>query len=309
MEALAARALHRHHATVPAAIVADLSSDATRTAQANLRAANECRRLLAAFHDADVPVLFVKGLTLSQLAYGDATVKMSSDIDFLVEPSSLPAVAGILATLGYSLDAADMEVGSAAYERMHRHAKDVPWRNRAGITLEPHTRLTDHPDLIPAIGMASPRQEVGVLPGVSLPTLAREDLFAYLCVHGASSAWFRLKWVADLVGLIGSDGAEAERLYRLAVRQGAGRAPAQALLVASRLFGLPLPERLRAELCADPANRALARMALRQISDEREPTARPLGTLTIHLSQLLLRKGLRFKTSEARRQVAQVLAR
>ena len=41
-----------------------------------------------------------------------------------------------------------------------------------------------------------------------MPTLADEPLYAYLCVHGASSAWFRLKWIADLNALLAGRTAE-----------------------------------------------------------------------------------------------------
>ena len=51
--------------------------------------------------------------------------------------------------------------------------------------------------LLRQVGLGSPTQEVAVLDG-SLRTLGDKELFAYLCVHGASHCWFRLKWLADL---------------------------------------------------------------------------------------------------------------
>jgi hypothetical protein len=56
-----------------------------------------------------------------------------------------------------------------------------------------HSRLADSPELIPAIGAGSPHQKVEVVPGIVLPTLAADELFPYLCVHGALSAWFGVK--------------------------------------------------------------------------------------------------------------------
>lgn len=50
--------------------------------------------------------------------------------------------------------------------------------------------------------MESARQLVEVACGIELPTLARDEPSAHLCVHGASSAWFRLKWITDLAALI-----------------------------------------------------------------------------------------------------------
>jgi len=77
-----------------------------------------------------------------------------------------------------------------------------------------------------------------VAPGIRLPTLARDEQFAYLCVHGASSAWFRLKWISDLAGVLhGQSGEMIERLFERSQALGAERAAGQALLLADRLFG------------------------------------------------------------------------
>ena len=67
---------------------------------------------------------------------------------------------------------------------------------------------------------------------------------------------------------------------------------------------LPCPA-LRETIAADSRARWLFRLALRQLAGKAEPvepTARPGGTLRIHLSQFLLLPGLSFKTSELVRQ-------
>ena len=75
-----------------------------------------------------------------------------------------------------------------------------------------------------------------------LRTLGEEDLFTYLCMHGALHWWNQLKWLADIGALLAAarDGA-AGRLYRAAENRGAGRAAAQAMLLCQRLLGVPLP--------------------------------------------------------------------
>ena len=75
-----------------------------------------------------------------------------------------------------------------------------------------------------------------------LRTLGEEDLFAYLCMHGALHWWNRLKWLADINALLAAapeDGVE--RLFRAAEARGAGRAAAQAMLLCRRLLGRPCP--------------------------------------------------------------------
>ena len=308
VQGLVAQALYRSGGTPPTAIATEISDDAAAIAQANLRAFDECVELAKLFHEASIPILFVKGLSLSALAYGDPFVKMSADLDILVEPSEIEAAATILRDRGYhQVVPADP---CADIGKWHGRHKESIWVNDdAGVALELHSRLADHPALIPGIGIASPRQDVKLGHGRVLPTLNGEDLIAYLCIHGASSAWFRLKWIVDLVALIHADGRMPEEIYRSTLGRGAGRAPAQAFLLAHRLSLLRLPEILRRQLEADLPTRILVQVALAQLLTMREPLRRPFGTAWIHLSQPLLVPGLGFKISEVARQATEIFDR
>jgi hypothetical protein len=289
-----------------------LSSDAVNVGAANLRAAAESQRLLSAFDRVGLPLLFVKGLTLAVLAYGTIATKSGVDIDVLVDRQHLEQASALLQELGYRL------VQPTSIDKLpvwHDLRKESTWLkdDRGRLQIDLHTRLADSPQLIPTLGLNSPRQPVEVAPGIELPTLAEDELFAYLAVHGSSSAWFRLKWISDLAATIhGKPAEELERLYRRSQELGAGRAPAQALLLADRLFEslceVPALKRL---LERDGRNRWLCRIAYRGLvgaPEPREPTSRPLGTAAIHASQFLLLPGPAFKLSELARQVRTALA-
>jgi hypothetical protein len=199
-----------------------------------------------------------------------------------------------------------------ALRSWHERRKESVWGKDGGLPLELHTRLADNPQLIPSITVGSPTQSVDVAAGIRLPTLAVDELFAYLCVHGASSAWFRLKWIADLAAILdGLPPAELERLHDRSLQLGAGRASGQAMLLADRLFGTLGESSLRSELERDSRIRWLAESASRQLAgrtDPREPTTVPLGTWRIHLTQFLLKPGPRFKLGEIVRQARDALA-
>ena len=99
----------------------------------------------------------------------------------------------------------------------------------------------------------------------------------------------------------------AERLYEKARSLGAGRAPAQTLLLSECLFGLPLPAGLRKELERDRVNAMLARITMRELQQEHTPAERRLGTLPLHLIRPLLVSGWRSKLSEIKRQLQDVV--
>jgi hypothetical protein len=278
-----------------------LAAEAAAIAQESLRAGLASRRLLELFDSAGIPLLFVKGLTLGALAYGNPALKSAIDIDILIDPADLHEASELLRECGFALVAPKASAGDADLERWHRHWKESVWASGPpALQLDLHTRLADNSRLIPAINIRSPTQLVGVGHGLQLPTFATAELFAYLAVHGASSAWFRLKWISDFAGFVHRSGANVEHLYCRSQELGAGRAAGQALLLANELFGsLEDQPALRRELRRDKATVRLFHTALRLVAGEpAEPTERLWGTWPIHRSQLALMPGAGFKLSE-----------
>ena len=309
VQRLVQRCLWELRAAVPIEVASELAEDSAVIAKYNLRAARQSGLLLQAFNGAGIPLIFVKGLTLSKLAYGDAFVKMSDDIDVLVPGDTITDSATVLNRLGYSLVIpAPRELDD--FRRWHRTRKESVWRSPDGLSLELHSRLADSPHLIPGVGVASRVQQVEVAPGIALPTLARDELFAYLCVHGASSAWFRLKWITDLAAFVhGCSAEEMERLYERSQQLRAGRAAAQALLLAARTFQTTASGELERKLARTFVNCKLANAAWRQMHRVREPTETRFGTASIHITQLFLLPGSAFKLRELARQVSDVISR
>lgn len=311
VEAFAWKALADSQVEVPADVEAELSGFAGRIVARQLEAAASCRDLLERFADANIPLLFLKGLTLAALAYQNPALKSSIDIDLLIDPADLGAAARILREAGFALTTPSDSPGDNTLLAWHRGWKESVW-TRGALQVDLHTRTADHPRLIPSIDVHSPRQMVDIGNGIVLPTLPRDELFAYLAVHGASSAWFRLKWIADFAAFLTDPGAaELNRLYRRSQRLGAGRAAGQALLLADDLFGsLQTSPKLRAQLRADRAIVALERAALELLTGESiEPTERRFGTFAIHRTQLSLLPGVGFALSELARQVKQKFIR
>jgi hypothetical protein len=290
---------------VPAETADALTEDAASIAADNLRCIVEARALRAEFDDAGIDLLFVKGLTLGAIAYPNPLLKMGWDVDLLIDAAQLDGAVAALRKRGYRLA---IPRRAAALARWHRRRKESVWAREDGVYVELHTRLADNAALIPSITVHSSRCEVEVAPGISLATLAPDELFAYLCVHGASSAWFRLKWITDLAALLhGAGEHEIERLYRRSQELGAGRAPGQALLLADRLYATLNECGLKGRLARDRGVRRLTGMALNQLIRSHEPTEVRLGTARIHLSQLLLLPGVGFKIGEIGRQAGDVL--
>lgn len=293
---------------VPPTVSRLLREDREASTAVNLQAALACRALAHALaQEAPLPFLFIKGLTLSSLAYGDPFLKVSNDIDLLVLPEDVSRAAAILARLGYR----PIEPGSAAdIPRWHRRMKESVWKSAGGLPVELHTRLNDHPAIMAEVTARTPSLLVDITPDLRLPTLPEPLLLAYLCVHGASSGWFRLKWVADLFALLSSKAAdEITALHQQASQWQADRAVGVGLLLCRLLFDLPLSAEFEDRLKRNGATIVAVNAALAQLEAAQEPTDRPLGTVGIHLSQLLLGPGWTFPFREGWRKAQELTVR
>jgi len=282
----------------------ELLEEAKSIARDNLLAVAAAARLSEEFNRRGLKLLFLKGLTLGSLVYPNSMLKMSTDVDVLVDANEIEAAERCLESLGYERDGTPR-----TQSRRAAAAKEWSWVGRDGVVIDLHVRLTDNPALLPKVGVrSSSTQNVEVSPGIVLPTLQREELFAYLCVHGTWSAWFRLKWVADLAALLHRCGTdEIRNLYRDAQAHQAGRCPDVALLVVENLFGPLVPGDLLTRAARDPLARLLAGLSIRELVQVREPLERPLGTLAIHFAELFVERGFAFPIHELRRQFSSLL--
>lgn len=279
---------------LPSEAAARLASDATKIARNGLALASEAIRLQGLFDSAGLTALFLKGTTLAKLAYGNIAIKHAWDIDLLVAREDLGRATSVLHNAGYERflpppdfsDRQFLDWAEFAHESIFRHAM-------RGISVELHWRLAENPNYRSGRAIQGKARSVEVSPGHSLKTLADEDLFSYLCLHGAHHGWSRLKWLGDLAAwLVSKDADDIECLYREAKARGAGRAPDQALLLCEWLLDLPLPARLQS-IRSGRATRWLASIALNAMAGggTRQIEDRKFGNLQIELSQFLLADG------------------
>jgi hypothetical protein len=167
-------------------------------------------------------------------------------------------------------------------------------RPGSNLPVELQWRAADNPTLLEGVSARSPAQEVALGDGLVVRTLASDDLFAYLCVHGAYHFWSRLKWLADLNALLAARGADLRRLYRHAQTIGAGLCAGQALLLCRSLFDLPLPPDIVAEL---KATRRIARLVDIALDAMTQPvfSNKPVRAVSAGLyAQFLFGQGPRF---------------
>jgi len=301
---LAHEALQSGGIDCPAAVAKELSRRAQRIFQKNLSLATETVRLQRAFEAAQIPALVLKGVALAQLAYGSLTAKHARDIDFLVPPEHAEVGLQLLEREGYALSSPAERLGDAQRRALVRYAREAELVQRdSKMLVELQWRAANNPLLLEGVDARSAMQSVALSGGVSIRTLAPDDLFAYLCVHGAQHAWSRLKWLADLNALVATNAADIAQLYRHAQKIGAGLCAGQALLLCQHLLALSLPAGIADEIQADKRVQRLAAIALAAMTARRTETEADAGFLGVTRSvgtQFLLGQGWRFYAAQCR---------
>jgi hypothetical protein len=302
-------ALRQAGVATPPNITAALRSYADRAVRESLRHAAEAIRVQRAFAQAGCRGAFLKGVTLALLAYRHAGVRHAGirhakDIDLIVPAEELAAACACLRAAGYRQVRPAAELSETQWALWRRYSKDIAWHHEArGIELELHWRLTEHWWLLPGLPDLPALQRIELNATDAVETLSAPDLFAYLCVHGATHAWCRLKWLADVNALIAEAPEELlEQYYRSAKAAGSHRAVGQALLLCAKIFALRLPTGVAAELQHSWVVRILARIALlgmtrggaqTEIYDQR------FGSTLIAASTLLLPTTFRSRVAAA----------
>jgi hypothetical protein len=204
------------------------------------------------FDAAGIRALFIKGSSLELLAFGELGLKSAHDIDMLIDRADFMAASEVVGAAGWIRMVPPVNLRDDLLDPFLDHCKDAIFVHEVnGIHLELHHRLGWH-EALDQVGAGSPRQEVELLPGKTVPTLANEDLFIYLAIHGASHQWGRLKWLTDVAGLLTRFTTdEIDALHAAACRRGAGQVTGQTLSLCHDLLGTALSPALRAELVAD----------------------------------------------------------
>jgi hypothetical protein len=290
---------------VPPEIARAIGAQAAMLVRQNLAAAREAVRLQRLFDDADLRVLFLKGASLAVLAYGNLGLRSSKDIDLLVSPETLELATVLLARAGYRRFEPAPDISETQLRLLMPLRKDLGFiHEETGLQIELHWRLFLNAHAMDeASVMAAPR--LARLTGtMGLRTLGEEDLFTYLCMHGALHWWNQLKWLADIGALLAAapEGG-AERFNRAAEARGAGRAAALAMMLSQRLLGVPLPGPFMTTLSESPTMRWLEATALNAMSagrGEREPRDVRFGTTRGSLSAFLLGHSWRYRLAELR---------
>jgi len=143
-----------------------------------------------------------KGPLLSQLIYGDPTVRFSHDIDILVDKNNMDAINQVLLGAGYSnTDNAKWPDNKDQIKILIDSIHHLGYRhNQHGLMVEIHWTLSiTLPVRLPVLQkVISINKKEEIICGRKIMTFSPEFNLLYLIIHGSKHGWQRLKWLVDI---------------------------------------------------------------------------------------------------------------
>jgi hypothetical protein len=245
-------------------------------------------RIAGRFHHQGFTWMVFKGTTQAAQFYPDPAWRSSADIDLLVPPSEFGRALDALVEMGFVASYPPVPRRGIFRHMILAAVRDVMLvaPDNPADSIELHKRLFfaggRHADALALpVGRGSmPMPEMG------------PDLAFYLIAHGALSYWVRLKWLVDLVPLLGRLGDD--ELAAIRVRAHSARsehAVAASLLLLRMLFPFvalgPLDDWLETMRSSRPVHRRL-RLYARALGSDGGEGRSPLNDAWMMLGAAIL---------------------
>jgi len=147
-----------------------------------------------------IEVIAFKGPILSQVAYGDITLRQYADLDILINEASLFEAASLLSKSSYTSPSPITLLKDKNFLALNN---DFNFFTDKNIHIEIHWKLIrEKIALNRNFKIYSNTKSVVSLNGQEVNTLSMEMLLVYLSLHGSKHAWERIEWINDLYFLI-----------------------------------------------------------------------------------------------------------
>jgi hypothetical protein len=246
----------------PPEVVTRLKQLSTGTARQALTHAADQIALMKVLAAANVDVMAVKGLVLSQRLYGGLGHRHVGDIDLLIRPSDAGRADAALQATGLVRFRPDIPLTPLRLKKFVQLKPEFEYyRVSPPLRLELLWRLEG----LPEDCGAWPRAVACRLGGHEMRTLPPDLDALYLLQHGARHGWFRLFWLVDAAFLLRDSTLDWNQLMARARELQVEPSLLQAAALAEDLLGVPRPAALVPAAAERRAIDALCAEARRQI--------------------------------------------
>jgi hypothetical protein len=284
---------------VPPSALARLKQRTELNRQRILQILAELSRLSQLFEQKGIQLCALKGPLLSQHLFGDVSLRTSRDLDLLIRPEAVAQSEALLLAHGYQRRYPAVPLTPRQWQMYQQEWHDLSYYlPKNHVLVELHWAVAS-PNLVSfqEAGNMLSRARPTALAGASIDTLSKEDLPAYLLIHGSRHSWARLKWLVDFVVWIRrTTDPDWEGLKMKMEDLGLQRSLVQGVLLAHWLYSTPIPEPVQALLVAEPPAQDMADHSYKTIMNAQySGTVEGAQRLRLILYRTKLKKDLRYK--------------
>jgi hypothetical protein len=257
----------------------------------NLFLTGELLRVMAEFLKAGISVAAVKGPVISQMAYGDFSLREFHDLDLMVHEADFCCTVELITQLGYK---PLWKLDSRSVLRFLRHMGEYKLTSDfPGVDIDLHWKPAhDSVALSPALSDFLSGFQPIFLAGSGVPTFATQDIPLYLASQGGGDQWGDLRRICDLAEFLRRfPDVDWEPHFQTARRLGGLRSMLTGLVLARDLLGAPLPASAAGRIQADATAVHLAKRVTRNLSRQLQPGE----GLTRYVFQLHAKQAMRGK--------------
>jgi hypothetical protein len=167
----------------------------------NMLLTSELINIMKLLEENNIKAIAFKGPTLSQLAYGDITLRQYVDLDILIEKDNLGKAYDLFLTKSYSSEIDKKFIKNNLFIDKNSDIQFV--ENKKNILLELHWKLfrNKFSNTQNNINIYEEIQSIN-LNSYNMNIFKNELLLVYLCMHGSKHKWERIEWIADIDKLL-----------------------------------------------------------------------------------------------------------
>ncbi len=232
-------------------LLAELKPRYMSIVQRNMLMSAELIRIMNLLKETNIDALAFKGPALSQMAYGDITLRQFGDLDILIKKADRSKMMALFLDNGYI---PEIVLQKESVETFFNCVNVIGLHHPSnGIRIEVHWELLSKNYAIDWEEEVLWKNPEHVRINQSeIPVLSVEQHLLYLCAHGSKHLFERLEWVCDIDRSVRTyTELDWDFLLKEAEKLGITRMLFLGLSLSGQFFKTPLPERIKKEIVQD----------------------------------------------------------
>jgi len=199
------------------------------------------------FRKKGIPVLFYKGVCLSQLLYNDPCARYAGDIDIRIPRSHIKIAEATLTAMGFRRVVPLPGISEVFFEQFVQTNSNAAYISPDNIVVELHWRFCMVKEMFPASfeTLWKTKQYVS-LHGMDIPTLSDYYTAIVLSLHGSDHAWERLFWLKDLADLYATRPlADMQLFMNAAKKKNVSKQAGETFGLMHHWYDIPVPSHVK----------------------------------------------------------------